>query len=209
MGLSTPDQPDDSASNADTPEPATNPAEALDSSAEAEAYLVLLNEHEHSLAAYVHSLVPVAADAEDILQGCRITLWKNFSRFDRSAEDSNFLAWARKIALHQILNHRRSQKRRPTFSADPEFIEAVAGEIDRHQDRYDRRSEALRACLAKLPQPHRKAILLRYHEERGVEEIAELTERTPGAVYRLLSRIRAVLNECITESLARKEQASS
>jgi len=164
----------------------------------AEEYLMLLNKHERSLAAYVHTLVPVLEDAEDILQSCRITMWKHFSSFEPG---TNFPAWARKIALNQILNYRRSEQRRPVFSCDPEFIEAVANEIDRQSVHLDLRSDALKICLAKLPAAHRNTILLRYFEDLGVEEIAEKTNRTPGAVYRLLSRIRTVLNNCITETL--------
>ncbi len=164
----------------------------------AEEYLTLLNEHGRSLAAYVHTLVPVLEDAEDILQACRVTMWKHFSSFEIG---SNFSAWARKIALNQILNYRRSEKRRKVFSADSKFIEAVAAEIDRQSDQLDARSDALRSCLAKLPTAHRNTVLLRYFEDLDVEEIAKKTNRTAGAVYRLLSRIRTVLNDCITQSL--------
>ncbi len=165
---------------------------------DAEDYLTLLNEHERSLSAYVHALVPLLEDAEDILQSCKVTMWKHFSSFEPG---TNFRAWSRKIALNQILNYRRSEKRRRVFSADSEFIEAVAAEIDRQSDQLDLRSEALRACLTKLPEAHRNTVLLRYFEDLGIEEIAEKTKRTAGAVYRLLSRIRTVLNDCITQTL--------
>lgn len=169
----------------------------------AEEYLTLLNEHERSLAAYVHTLVPALEDAEDILQTCRVTMWKHFSSFEPG---TNFSAWARKIALNQILNYRRSEKRRRVFSADREFIEAVAAEIDLQSDQLDARSDALRTCLSKLPAAHRKTVLLRYFEDLGIDEIAEKTKRTAGAVYRLLSRVRTALNDCITQTLEAQTQ---
>ena len=107
----------------------------------AENYLVLLNEHERSLAAYVHTLVTDRHDAEDILQNCKLTMWKQFDRYEAG---TNFLAWARKIAFHQILNHRRGAKRKPIYSAEPAFLEAVAAEIDRSADSLSARREALR-----------------------------------------------------------------
>lgn len=164
----------------------------------AEAYLLLLNEHERALATYVHALIDSVEDAEDILQGCRLTMWKQFPNFEPG---SNFLAWARKIALHQILNHRRTRKRKPSFATDPAVIEAVAGEIDRQSDALEARSEALRSCLRRLPEKQRQTILLRYYEDCGIEEIARRTNRTEGAVYRLLSRIRRTLNDCIDNKL--------
>ncbi|MDF1657319.1 MAG: sigma-70 family RNA polymerase sigma factor [Verrucomicrobiales bacterium] len=167
----------------------------LDPGEQTEVYLTLLNENERKLSVYVHSLVRDHADAEDILQGCRLTMWKKFSSFER---DSSFLAWGKKIALNQILNFRRSAKRKPLHTTDPEFIESVAKEIDRQSDELLQRSEALKECLEKLPEKQRQTVVLRYYDGCEINEIAKTTGRSDGAVYRLLSRIRASLNECIT-----------
>lgn len=185
-----PPSPDDN-------QPPENAAPEADS---AEKYLVLLNENERSLAAYVHTLVDSQEDAEDILQACRLTMWKKFPDFE---EGTHFLAWARKIALHQILNHRRSHKRKPSFATDPAIIEAVAEEIDRRPEDFARRTEALHSCIAKLPDAQRRTIQLRYFEECDIDQIAAKTKRTEGAVYRLLSRIRSNLNDCIRNELSR------
>ncbi len=165
-----------------------------------EAYLRLLTQHDRWLASYVYSLVASAADADDILQEVKVTLWKHFSKFETG---SNFRAWARKIATNQILNYRRSQKKRESSPLEESFIEAVASEIDRRADALDEKAEALKACLRKLPEAHRKIIVWRYYEDCGVEEIAAKSERTVEAVYRLLSRIRQVLNECVSRETGR------
>jgi len=170
-----------------------------DSTERTEAYLRLLTQHDRWLAAYVYSLVPRAADAEDILQEVKVTMWKHFGKFQ---PDSNFRAWARTIATNQILNYRRAEHRRPNAELDEEFISAVAAEIDRRAEVLDRRSEALRECLQKLPEAHRKLITWRYYEDCGIEEIASKSERTVEAAYRLLSRVRGVLNECVSRQLA-------
>lgn len=164
-----------------------------------EAYLRLLTQHDRWLATYVFSLVASAADAQDILQEVKVTMWKQFGKFEVG---SNFRAWARKIATNQILNYRRSEKKRPSSTLDEEFIEAVAAEIDRRADTLDGKAEALKICLRKLPEAHRKIVVWRYYEDCGVEEIAAKSERTVEAVYRLLSRIRQVLNECVSRQLA-------
>ena len=106
-----------------------------------EAYLRLLAEHERALSAYVFSLVSSPADAADILQECKLALWRMFDRFEPGTD---FRAWARAVALHQILNFRRAAKRRPESPHEHEFIEAVAAEIDRRADELDRRAELLR-----------------------------------------------------------------
>lgn len=163
-----------------------------------EVFLRHMAEHERAVAAYVYSLLPGAADADDILQEAKIVMWKQFGRFQAG---TNFRAWARTIVLHQVLNHRRAEKRRPYAAHDREFIEAVATEIDRQADRLDRQSEALKHCLRKLPEVHRAIVVWRYYEDCDVEEIAAKSERSVEAVYRLLSRIRKALAECLARQL--------
>lgn len=170
-----------------------------DSTGQTEAYLRLLTQHDRWLATYVYSLVARPADADDILQEVKVTMWKHFASFEPG---TNFRAWARRIATNQILNYRRSEQRRPNSTLDDEFIEAVAAEIDRRADMLDRKADALRLCLGKLPDAHCKIIVWRYYEDCGVEEIAAKSERTVEAVYRLLSRIREVLNDCVSRQLA-------
>src|SRR6187401_1951822 len=114
-----------------------------DSTEQTEAYLRLLNQHDRWLATYVYSLVSRPADAEDILQEVKVTMWKHFANF---APGTNFRAWARKIATNQILNYRRSEQRRPNSTLDDEFIEAVAAEIDRRATTLDHKADALRLC---------------------------------------------------------------
>ena len=72
------------------------------------AFLELLTANERKLALYVHGLVPRDAEAEDILQQTKLIMWKHFGDFQAG---TNFIAWGRKIAFHQILSHRRQQKR--------------------------------------------------------------------------------------------------
>jgi RNA polymerase sigma-70 factor (ECF subfamily) len=163
-----------------------------------EQYLLLLNEHERALAAYVHTLVPDRLDAEDILQSCKLTMWKQFANFEPG---SHFIAWARKIAFHQILNLRRSARRKPLYSAEPAFLEAVAAEITRVSDRLSDRSEALHECLKRLPENQHRLLLLRYGEDHDIAAIAKETDRSTAAVYKLLSRLRAALNDCVRARL--------
>src|SRR5215207_176953 len=143
-----------------------------------ETYLRLLAEHERALAAYVYSLVNSPADAADILQECKLSMWRMFERFEPGTD---FRAWARKIAIHQILNFRRAAKRRPDSPLDQAFIEAVAAEIDRRSDQLDRKADFLRQCLRKLPDAHRAIVVWRYYDECGIDEIAAKSERTEEA----------------------------
>lgn len=171
----------------------------------AEEFVFLLARHERPLGAYVMTMVPHAQDADDILQEAKVIMWRNFSKFEPG---TNFGAWARKIAFHQVLAHRkRKQRDRLDFSED--FLRAVSEEVDRNADRLEQREKLLHDCLAKLPADHRETLYLRYHEGLTVEEMAPRMDRTVCALYRLLSRVRQTLHECVTKSLTRTENELS
>ena len=159
-------------------------------------FLQLLNDSEKRLKAHVFAVVRDVAAAEDILQETRMRLWQNFDQFETG---TNFLAWARKIAFHQILNYRRKAKRGPSLLSD-DFLSAVAQEIETLDT--DVRRQALTGCLQKLADNHRKIILMRYFESMSIDAIAEAVDRPAGGVYRVLSRIRAGLSQCIRRQLA-------
>ena len=161
-------------------------------------FLTLLTQHDRSLGVYVHALVSSSADADDILQQTKMVMWKSFDQFEIG---TNFLAWARKVAFHQILTYRR-QKKKEHLPLDEDVLEAVNHEVSRLAGGEDQRREALQACLHKLPTEHRQLVLLRYFEDLEVEEVARRIASTAGAVYRALSRVRFTLLECVEKQMS-------
>lgn len=167
----------------------------------AEEFVFLLARHERLLGAYVMTMVPHPADADDILQEAKVVMWRHFAKFEPG---TNFGAWARKIAFHQVLSFRkRKQRDRLDFSDD--FLRVVSEEIEARTDHLERREKALHDCIAKLPPDHRSALHLRYHEGLSLDDMAARLSRTAGALYRLLSRVRHVLHECVTKNIARPD----
>jgi RNA polymerase sigma-70 factor (ECF subfamily) len=114
---------------------------------------------------------------------------------------TNFLAWARKTAFHQILTHRR-QKKREHLPLDEVSLEALGASVSELAGEIPQRHDALRHCLAKLPTEHRQLIMLRYFEDLEIEQVAERVKRTEAAVYRALSRVRMSLMECVQQQIA-------
>jgi RNA polymerase sigma-70 factor (ECF subfamily) len=167
----------------------------------AEEFVFLLARHERLLGAYVMTMVPHPQDADDILQEAKVVMWRNFSKFELG---TNFGAWARKVAFHQVLAYRKRKHRdRLDFSED--FLRTVSDEVEQSADRLEQRERILHDCVAKLPPDHRDALHLRYQEGLSLEDMAARLERTVGALYRLLSRVRHVLHECVTKNLHRSE----
>lgn len=162
-----------------------------------ELFIVQLASIERSLALYVMTLVPRPEDAEDILQQSKLVMWRSFDQFQPG---TNFGAWARKVAFHQVLTYRKRQKKNQLQVSD-EFLEIIASEVEGNDDALELQRQLLTQCMAKLDDEHRHILNLRYHEGAEIDAIASRTQKTEGAVYRLLSRIRKNLHECVTRSL--------
>jgi RNA polymerase sigma-70 factor (ECF subfamily) len=159
----------------------------------AETFVFLLAKHERQVATYVMTLVPNAADADDILQEAKVVMWRHFSEF---TPGTNFAAWARKVAFHQVLSHRKRRRRDPVSLSD-ELLTAIAEESDRAADHLDERQRRLSACMDRLLPEHRRILSLRYGDGLSVEALSARVNRTVAAVYRVLSRIRSHLHECV------------
>lgn len=166
-----------------------------------EAFLRLLNEHERKLAIYVTGLITCPRDAQDILQEGKIVMWRQFHQFELG---TNFAAWARKILFYQILAYRRRSKRTAAETLSDRILEMLSEESESaiREQRWVKREEALQQCIGKLSDEHREILHLRYRDEASIERISHRTERTEGAVYRLLSRLRKNLFTCVEKELA-------
>jgi RNA polymerase sigma-70 factor (ECF subfamily) len=81
----------------------------------------------------------------------------------------------------------------------------VSGEAEATSEHLEQRARLLHDCLNKLPTDHRDVLHLRYHESLSIEDMAVKLDRTVCALYRLLSRIRQSLHECVTKSLTKAE----
>lgn len=161
-------------------------------------FLTLLTQHDRALGLYVYSMVSSNADADDVLQQTKMVMWRSFDQFESG---TNFIAWARKVAFHQILNSRRQHKRQHLPLSD-EMLEALSHGVAQLSERGEDRREALQSCLRKLAEEHRQLVLLRYFEDLEVEQVAERIGSTEGAVYRALSRVRLALLQCVEKQIS-------
>ncbi len=163
----------------------------------AEEFVFQLARHERMLRAYIFALVPHSQDADDILQEAKVRMWRSFAKFEKG---TNFSAWSRKVAFHQVLSYRK-RKKRDRLDFSDEFINSVASEHESAEDHLEQREKVLSSCLSKLPDDQREVLQLRYHEGLSLEAMADKLKRTVAALYRQLSRVRHVLHECVTKNL--------
>jgi len=175
-----------------------------------EDFLRLLGEHERHLAAFVYSLVPRAADADDILQEVFYELVQAY-RLMKPIEQLS--AWLFRVARNRITD--RFRRRKPDASLD-DRLGSDEDEDATWQDLLpsaDAGPEAqfarqvlldeIEAALAELPAAQREVFIAHEFERRSFKELSEATgvgvntllSRKHGAVLHLRKRLKAIYDE--------------
>ena len=165
--------------------------------AKEEAFMRSFLQSERRFLAYILSLVPNLADAEDLLQDACATMWRKYDEFEPG---TNFASWGIAISRYQVLRYRRKALSSKVVFNEPIMMQiAEAAEALSSQDTV--RTEALESCLAKLRDNDRELIRLKYFAENSTRETARQVDRSVESVYKSLSRIRDQLLFCIRRSI--------
>lgn len=163
-------------------------------------FLELFLANEVSLRSAVRVLVRDRSELDDTFQTIALTLWRKFDSYDASRP---FGAWARGVAVKEVLQARRESGRRPTpFS--PEAVQAILEALDRQeaiQKDASGQFEALERCIEALPRRWRQLIDLRYADGLCLSDMATRINRTFAATQRDLSRARRQLADCVKQRL--------
>jgi len=149
--------------------------------------------------AYIVTLLPHWADAEDVLQRTSIVLWKKMDQFDPSGD---FVRWACGVAYRETLKYLKQQNRRRQV-----FNEAVLSRIAQarvvRSDLLEMRHFAMGGCVEKLPLDDREIIEHYYFRgKKTVAEVAKELGRPVNTVYKALVRIRGSLHRCIDDAVS-------
>jgi RNA polymerase sigma-70 factor (ECF subfamily) len=163
-----------------------------------ELFVELLTLHQRRLYGFIYTLVPNQADAEDLLQQTSLVLWRKFDGFDL---DTDFSAWACRIAHFEVLNHLK-QKRRSRVVFNDELIARLAEIRDERLELHSADRAALTGCVEELVESDRKLIELCYTTKRNIKAAAEALNRPVASVYTSLVRVRRILMECIRRTNA-------
>jgi len=157
-------------------------------------------QHQNEVARYLHSMVPRAADAAEILQDVSVLLWEKWDQYDQSRP---FVPWAIRFAYLEVLKWRQKHAREKLV-----FSESLLEQIHtRHEEEapvMEARRKALEGCLEKLNEQQRKWVALRYGAYGSIKASAEKTGVSMHKLYYALEKIRAQLLDCVEQAL-RKE----
>ena len=162
-------------------------------------FVRLLAEHERQLSGYIHTLVPLWQDADDVLQNTKLRLWQQFDSFRR---DADFGAWAIAIANYMVRNYRRDSRRQRVRFSD-ELLEKISRHIPAisSSSREDNRMLALLECVKALSDASRKLVCLFCTGHRKIKDLANDLDQTPSATYSALFRIRWSLFDCVQKRI--------
>lgn len=153
-----------------------------------------------SLYAFICSLLGHSEDARDVLQNTNLVIWEKAADYDRSRD---FKAWAFRIAYLQVLAFRKKRSR-DRLIFDDDFIESIANEVVRHNERHEERLEALNRCIGDLPKQHRNILRQRYALGLAVQDIAEQVDQSANSLGVLLYRVRKALARCIERAVPQR-----
>lgn len=161
-------------------------------------FLRLLMAHQNKLYAYIFSMVPNFSDADDLMQEVTLALLHRFSTFQLG---TNFMAWARKVALYEILKFRKKQHRRPVAFSE-ETLQAIADYVERDGVHTEQMLDVLQHCVSKLNLREQQLIVLRYEDGATTQSVAERLGVSIYSIYRAIERIQGVLLRCVHRTLA-------
>lgn len=143
-----------------------------------------------------HRVLGDLHEAEDAAQEAFVTAFRSLAAW---RGDGPFGAWLTRIAVRIAL--RRAQRRRDVAwidAGDRATMVDLASESDPAVSSIlAERSTAIRAAVARLDEPYREVIALRFYAEMSLEEIAAQTGRPLGTVkthlHRGLLRLRGTV----------------
>jgi RNA polymerase sigma-70 factor (ECF subfamily) len=176
--------------------------DALHQSAKSKQFLRLFLQNERRLYAYILTLLPNRADADDVLQEASLVMW---DKFDAAHPPADFAAWGCRIAYFKVLDFcKKRQRSRVCFSqallerlADTAVEQSAALQLDE-------RREALNGCIEKLSARDRALLGWRFAEGATTQSTAARVGRSVDAVYKALARIRQDLFDCVSRALAQE-----
>lgn len=119
-------------------------------------------------------MVGSAEEAQDVVQETFFRAYRDLGRYDPS---TRFFSWLYGICVH-VGYDALKRRRREAGRKDP--LEGMEdrlpdGGSDAHAAYESRqREERLRACLLKLPESQRSALILRYQLDLSLEEVAQV-----------------------------------
>ncbi len=165
-----------------------------------ELFEILVRENTRGLMTFLRASGCDATLADDVWQETMLVAWRRLDDFDRSKP---FAPWLRGIAARVLLAHRRKysgyqlheQESLEYLSERMQAVQCLIG------DTLDEKLDALRDCVARLPQSDRESIELRYRDELLPQAISQRLGIGLETIKKRLQRAKQRLQTCLQSKL--------
>jgi RNA polymerase sigma-70 factor, ECF subfamily len=150
-----------------------------------------MQQHQSMVFSISRRIVRDPSLAEEIAQDVFLRLYNELASL---ASEEHVVRWLRRVTVHRSIDEARRRLRRPQDHAAMSFADPGVAEpaaASRESDPWLR--ERLGQKIATLPLIPRTVIVLRYQEDMGPEEIAELLGMPLATVKSHLQRALKVL----------------
>lgn len=159
------------------------------------AFEQLVLRHQEAVWRTAYRMVGDRQAAEDLAQETFLRVFQAAGRYRPTAAYRTYLY---RIVVRACLDYLK--KKRPQPGADFVRVSAPALSVE-EQTELGERADQVEQAIAGLPPKQRSAVVLRYYEGLGSEEIADVMKTTAKAVERLLARGRSTLQQRLAQLL--------
>ncbi len=138
---------------------------------------------------------------DDLTQEAFLRALEKLGRFD---PEGSFPAWLKGIIrnLYRQRLERQAREKRGRQSYLARYL-LNRSEHDTGAEDVQERAAALRECLKKISGKASRLVQLKFAEGKKAVEVSTILRMSVGSVTKALSRIRAVLRECVATELRR------
>ena len=175
------------------PEPELSDDDLMRGAAEQDhaAYAVLVRRHQARVRAYCGRWCGSGVLGDDLAQECFVEVWQRRASY---VPQGKFKSYLFRIAANRCKNQQRSRRREQALH---EAQTSGNAEPESQRLRVNERRERVQRSVAKLPEPQREAVLLRYSAELDYAEIASLLDVAEATarsrVFLALMKLRRLL----------------
>lgn len=161
---------------------------------DASAFGSLYDHYHPAIYRFIALKVGSREDAEDITHHVFLRAWTRIAQYE--GRGYPFSSWLYRIARNQVVDFYRARREHTDLDDVEPFLLAE----DDTEDAIDHKAEVarVRAALLELRTDYQDVIILRFIEERSLEEAAEALNRSVGATkvlqHRALRHLRALLD---------------
>jgi RNA polymerase sigma-70 factor, ECF subfamily len=163
-----------------------------------EVFGTLARRYERPLYGHLYCMTRNTEVAEDLAQEALLRAYRKLASYRLEVP---FKRWLLRIATNLALDDfRRGKRERDALAGGGDLLtrgSTFEDELLKLQSADDRR--VIAGALTQLPPQDVAVLNLHYHERLRVSEIAEIVDKSPGAVKVMLHRTRKKLKELLTK----------